>query len=174
MENRGESLLQNQKSTAEYFAKLPSEDRETIKTLASKYKETLQKRGATGSLVAVGGSLDRPFPRKDIDLLMLVKQVQDFPQSGTEIEIALRDFNENFRPIVETVAGQQDGFVIVEVIEPAVDEEYQNSNLLKHDGAISVRKVNGTPIDFIRNSATNDLAEFAKDSKRPWVLLSAA
>lgn len=171
-ESNGETLLPHQSLTSEYLTRLTPNDRENVSDIALRFTKTLQKLGLKGDLLAVGGSINKPLPRKDIDLLILVKRRKTDVIAETGIEKAMRDFNGSFKPIVEAIAPKEEGFETIEIIEPAIDEEYQNPNLLKHDGAISVRRNGSTPLDFIRSSSSQELAEFAKGSKRLWVLLS--
>ena len=175
IEGSAAELLPNQKSTTEYLAKLPPVDTINITEIASRYRDALVAKGAKGSLIAVGGSVDKQFPRKDIDILMLFdSEKADSQTAETGIERATRDFNATFKPLVSAIAPQEEGFTVIEEIEPAVDEEYQNPNLLKHDGTIAVKKGGGTPIEFIRNSSAGNIQGFAENSRRPWVLLSTA
>jgi hypothetical protein len=172
-EESTETLLPNQVSTLEYLTKLSLQDRANLDSIRSRYRKILEERGQRGNLIVVGGSIDKPLPRKDIDVLVITEKLTSVSdENKTGIEKAKYDFDTNFKPIIEVVAPEEDGFKTQSVFEPAVDEEYQNPNLLKHDGTILVTKDRSTPIEFIRNSQNSDLKAFAGNAKRSWVLLS--
>ena len=89
----------------------------------------MEEEGRKGALVAVGGTLDKdkPLPRKDIDVLMVLQpHPQDVQKDGsTELEYALKDF-QTFQHLVEKILDQNPSLHIKEMIEPAMDEEFDS------------------------------------------------
>ena len=121
---------------ATYIESLSEHDRESLGILATAFLEYLDKKGIAGALVIVGGSVNpetRGSSRKDIDIVPLVKGVDDF---------------EGFKNMVDFIRLTA-GFEEKKVIEPIMDEEFNSPAILRHDGAIALGYGNSTPMEFI-------------------------
>jgi len=119
-----------------YIESLSEHDKESLGVLATAFLEYLDKEGMTGALIVVGGSVNpvtRGSLRKDIDVIPLVKGIDDF---------------KGFRNMVDFIRLTA-GFREEKIIEPIIDEEFNNPAILRHDGAITLGYGDSTPMEFI-------------------------
>lgn len=169
-------LLKNQMPSTEYLARLSEEDQSNLMTVNDKYKKWMMQNKKKGCLIAVGGTLKKPLPRKDIDILVLTEPDKDqqIPKFSTIIENSISDFNENLKPLVGFFTQNTDAFRVKEIVDPTIDEEFENPNILRRDGSICIEPKNGTLLEFIRYPEQQQLKDFAERSDRNWVLLATA
>lgn len=162
-------------SQEEYFTRLPEVDRDNLKTVNSLFKTIATEEGLEGGLVAVGGSITKPFPRKDIDIKVVFEGQNYDPKNKlqTYYDYSLKDYR-NLETVVRKMAEKDQTIKIVEEIEPVVDEEYGNPNILRHDGGITIQRGNGTKIELIRDPRKGAIDEMFSGDRLPWVLLTAA
>jgi len=156
-----------------YLARLPTEDQENLRSIAKNFPRVLNKNGRKGVLKVVGGTIDQPLPRKDIDLTFQMDPNDNDPKRDdfmTYLEYAQSRFK-IFKEIVEEIAGDHTLFSISleDVIEPGIDEEFQSTSILKTDGSITIKPKKGTPIEIIRKPENSDRIE-----TRPYIVLKAA
>ena len=58
------------------FEKLTQEDRVNLEEIAAAFNTTAEKKGLRGALIVVGGILEKPLPRKDIDVRVILETGQ--------------------------------------------------------------------------------------------------
>ena len=156
-----------------YLVRLSKEDQKNLRLIAKDFLQVLNKKGRKGVLKVVGGTIDQPLPRKDIDLTLQMESNDDDPKRDdftTYLEYAQSRFK-IFKEIVEEIAGKNTSLSINEedVIEPTIDEEFQSASILKTDGSITIKPRKGTPIEVIRKPEDSDQME-----TRTYIVLKAA
>ena len=161
--------IERQVDRQDYFERLPEIDRKNIRAIVSTFDEVLREKERRGILKAVGGTIDKPHPRKDIDItLRLVeeeadKNIDDFPDY---LEYSRARYT-IFQDIIREVVSRNQNLEIEEEIEPTIDEEHDNPSILKNDGTIKIRTKAGTLIEVIRIPETAEAGE-----TKPYVLLT--
>lgn len=148
----------------------PRQDVENLDKLYTFFEELSKQKNLGISLMIVGGSLTKPFPRKDIDILAFFEKDKDFP----EIDFDSRHFEyskavfQRFRNLVDEIRKQND--VEMEYRQPALDEEFAGSDILKHDGSIIVKFKRGTPIELVPRMESKNVVERPVNA-RPFAVL---
>lgn len=136
-----------------YLSRLSETDRNNLLEIGKQFKQVMENEGRKGAIIAVGGSLNKPLPRKDIDVLLVLQpSPTDVVQgNSTELDFALNDF-QTFKHIIEEILTLNPSLQIKEIIEPTMDEEFNSPSILKTDGSITViNKIqNAMPVEFIR------------------------
>ncbi len=142
---------------AKFTAAGETENKSNIENLIQRFRFLVQEQGRTGMLHAVGGTVNKPLPRKDIDVLVTLNAKDDIPQIPTEdlYEKAERKFN-SFQAFINDMVINS-GFEIEKVTPPAPDNDYPN--VPKNDGSITIKKGAGVPIELIVNPEENILTE---------------
>lgn len=154
------------------FSRLNPEDIENLKNVSDKLERILREEAMEGSLLVVGGAIDKPMPRKDIDLAVYIKPNWKKGNVMTELEkaqksyIALKSIAED---IVKAIPGMQMG----EQIEPALMEDgsQESHNKLKTQGSVQLRPEKGIPLELINYHQDPTISQ-AGIPTRPYVLLS--
>lgn len=160
-----------------YLSKLPEVDKVNLKSLAKNFPEVMKKLEISGSLVIVGGSINKFWPRKDIDIVFFRdKSPNDIPRRDlTELKYAEADYKV-FKATIEQLIANIDHLEIDEnnSIEPFMDEEFGNENILRHDGGIAVKNSTGkgTPLEFIRMSKRGGYHDGLIQEGLPFVVLA--
>ncbi|MDO8576830.1 MAG: hypothetical protein Q7R82_00655 [Candidatus Daviesbacteria bacterium] len=156
-----------------FLSRLPQKDQANLRNISERFKQTMEAEGRKGALVVVGGALNKPLPRKDIDILIVLQpHPQDVQKNNsTELAYAQEDFK-TFQHIVEKMS-DQDPALQITAIEPAMDEEFESPHILKSDGSIVVtsNEEGITPIEFIRMREHGNYQEIAAKGGRPFVTL---
>jgi hypothetical protein len=125
---------------------IPEDEKGNIERLFSALKRAGQESGCDIETEVVGGTLNKPWPRKDIDVTVKTgKKVK----GETELERAKDGFKTLSR-IVKKATKIDKYFTVSKVIEPAMDEEFDSPDILKFDGVIQVEPKIGTRIELIR------------------------
>lgn len=158
-----------------YLSRLSKADQDNLRQLTAIFNETLAEQRLQGCLVAVGGTITKPLPRRDIDLLILLQKQPGDPDPKnfpTTYDYATADF-QAFRKIIQSIAERDPKLEIAAVIEPAIDEEFGNPDILKHNGSIIVIHKTGqaTPFEFVRIEPQDSYKTFLAKEKRPYVVL---
>lgn len=157
-----------------YLSRLPLNDQINLQNIGQGFRKVLEEERRHGVIAAVGGSINKPLPRKDIDLLIVLQPHIDDAQKGTstELDFAIRDF-QIFKHIVEKVCTQNPSLQIQEIIEPTMDEEFNSPSILKTDGSITVANKNNDsmPIELVRSRKRGSYQEVAAQVDRPFVIL---
>lgn len=157
-----------------YLSRLSPQDRANLKNVGLLFNEIMQEEARKGSLVIVGGTLDKPLPRKDVDVLMVLQpHPTDVQKDGsTELDWALKDF-QTFQHLIEKILDKNPSLQIKEIFEPAIDEEFDSPHILKTDGSMVVEsKEEGImPVEFIRMRKRGDPQQVAIQDNRPFVIL---
>lgn len=160
-----------------YLSKLPEVDKVNLKSLAKNFPEVMKKQKISGSLVTVGGSINKDWPRKDTDIVFFRdKSPNDIPKGNlTEYKYALADF-EVFKSIIKSIITDTTNLQIDEnnSIEPLIDEEFGSESILRHDGGIVVKNNygEGTPFEFIRMSKREGYRDGLIHEGLPFVVLA--
>lgn len=160
-----------------FLAHISEIDRANLLKLGSSFTKVLQQKGRRGALVVVGGILTKPLPRRDIDILLILDRApNDLGRDNfsNQLEYAKADFV-IFRDIANKIAFQSPNFVVGNEIEPFVDPEYNNPNILNHDGSTTLIYTNkqGTPIELIRMDKRGSLKEVLAKDSRPYLVLTS-
>src|SRR3989344_1496325 len=163
--------IEHQVHLPNYLESLSKIDQDNLRAITAGFEEVLRRKGLNGVLKAVGGTIDKPLPRKDIDLtLRLVEQETD--QKAEDfldyLEYSKARFN-ILRDLVEEIVARKPELGIEEIIEPTINEEFESPSILKNDGTIKIKPKRGTPIEIIRIPETSETVE-----RRPFVLLTEA
>lgn len=135
----------------DYFRRLSEVDSSNLVKIRHLFKQTMKESGLGGALFAVGGTLTKSFPRKDIDVIVVLEPDTHDPDPKTfssHYRFALADFSV-FRKIITEMISKDPQFKIRETIEPAIDEEFDSEEILKHEGSLTM-ETGGIPIEFIR------------------------
>lgn len=160
----------------QYLARLSDLDRTNMIRIAELFTAAGKKLGREGLLLVVGGTINKPLPRKDIDLVAVLQKNTDDPKRedyGTYYDFALAEFR-NFQQLLETMVSQDSKFKIGEVQEPVIDEEYQSPSILKNDGSITITdSTGGTKMEFIRREMKNSIRDSLSEETRPFVVLAS-
>lgn len=170
-----EEIQPKQLDKETFLARLSEADRSRFLALDNSLQEVLRQEQREGILVGVGGLLTKPLPRPDGDLLLILGPTpndlkrKNFPN---ELQYALADY-EIFEGIVKKAVADKEQFVIGEEIKPYPDPEYDNPNILAHDGSIKIidPRQQGTPIEIIRIAQRGTYKEVMSGEKRPFVVL---
>lgn len=156
----------------EVFSKLPEDERKSLLILRDLYPKALEQLDIQeGGLAIVGGVIDKPWPRKDIDFIDL-SQVRTNGPFRNRLEEARAQF-ETTKKITEIMSKIDPKFKIEEVIEPSMMEDLQNPNILKHDGKVVVRiGESQTAMNFMRGPNTGNVTEALASRQRPYSILT--
>lgn len=161
--------IEVQKET--YLSRLSARDRQNLETVEDSFRAFLGVKGMKGALVAVGGSINKPLPRKDIDLAILIA---DHPEPDgkrlTPYKRALRG-HQQVLDFVSSVQKEHPDFKIVDEIPPLIDEEFESESILRHDGSVKVQFAEGTPLEFMRQDFNNGVGNIGQRGK-PHVVLA--
>lgn len=142
----------NQVNIETYFARLPEIDKQNLQNIMIAFETVMRERGKRGVLKAVGGTIDKPLPRKDIDLTLRLAEGDSDPKRDDfpdYLQYSLANYN-IILDIVREIVARNGNLEIGEEIEPAIDEEYQSPSILKNAGSIKINPREGTPIEIIR------------------------
>lgn len=154
----------------EYLSRLSASDRQNLETIEVSFRTFLGEKGAKGALVAVGGSIDKPLPRKDIDLVILIADPPEPKEERlTPYQKALRGHGQVL-DFVSSVQAKHPDFKIVKGIPPLINEEFGSESILRHDGSIETHFAEGTPLEFMRRDFNNGVSGIGQKGK-PHVVL---
>lgn len=157
----------------EYLARLPDVDRKNILRIGELFEKAMKEIGREGALLAVGGTLTKPLPRKDIDILVVLEPGSSDPEQSKEATLyrrALAEFR-ILRGVIRTITREDPRFTIKKTIRPEIDELYGTESILKHDGSITVQPKAGVPIEFMR-SPIRGVAEVIRQRQEPYVTIA--
>lgn len=163
----------------EYLAKLPSFDQVNVRRITELFGELLREEARGGYLLAVGGTLTKPLPRPDIDLVAILQDKpsdpkQDDYEDGGDFTAANFKILEN---LVNRLVKKNPSFQISQIKEPR--KKMWVGNVQKvfqygHDGSIIVtNREGGAPIEFMRRTPKDSYKEFASQERWPYVLLAS-
>ena len=156
----------------DFMTRLTEPDRSNITRLISTFKKTMGERRQKGGVMAVGGIIEKPPPRKDIDLRVVVETGRTREDHNSQYELAMDKFRA-LQDIASQIILEDQDMKITDVLEPTIDEEFQSSAILKHEGTIKIEKDGTTPIELL-NSLASTFEEEAKIQVRPFVILAKA
>ena len=165
-----------------YLSRLGELDRKNLERVTQLFEEVIRESGENAALLAVGGSLIKPMPRPDIDLIVVFDENPSAPKKEdfqNNHLFSLEDFK-ILQQVVEGIVNKDPEFELINSHEPEIDWEYGNPNILRHDGSIllSSSKGTGTPFEFIRMPNRGNfkqlMTENSPSRQRPYVLLADA
>lgn len=125
---------------------IPENEKSNIERFFRALKKAGQESGYDVETEVVGGTLSKPWPRKDIDVIV---KTGKRGEGITELERAKDEFG-TLSDLVKMAVKIDIGFKIDEEIEPAMDEEFGSPGILKFNGVIRVKPEKGTLIELIR------------------------
>lgn len=118
-----------------------------LRTLLDKAASDLQHKIKTS---VVGGTISKPWPRKDIDLLCSILDLQNIQVKGSRQERATESLG-ILEQILRKAIGDDEEFKIQEIVKPFPVGEFRNPNILEHYGTIVVQPINGSLIELIND-----------------------
>ncbi|MBI2031124.1 MAG: hypothetical protein HYT08_00770 [Candidatus Levybacteria bacterium] len=153
----------------EFLHTLKPEDRDNISQLIKGFEAAMTDRDLNGALMVVGGIMNKLQPRKDIDILLIRQRREKDPQKlpfETQLDWATMDFR-RFSNIVTSITVSAN-LRISSRIEPSIDEEFENPNILKSDGTITLisNSGRGLPMELIRDTTGNVEQQISKQKGR--------
>lgn len=163
-------------SKTEYLARLSEVDRQNIEKIVELFPQVMSEQGRAGSLLAVGGTISKPLPRKDIDLIILMQKNPDGPKKDDYPDY-YQYFVAKFRifqKVLEGIVAKAPSLQITAVLDPQIDGVFQSPGILHFDGSVKMTnsKTGGTPLEFLRE----DLDQFPHtrglQKGKPFVILS--
>lgn len=159
-----------------YLSKIPEADKNHLESLANNFRELMKEQGRSGSLVIVGGSITKPWPRKDIDILLLRNQSPlDIPRGNRTIyKYTLAEYEE-LKNIIEKITTNTDLKIDNEhSVEPLIDEEFGSETILRHNGNIVIKSDTnkGIPIEFVNLSKRGSYHDDLIEEGKPFVVLA--
>lgn len=159
----------------QYLARLPDIDQSNLRSLIQIFEEVCQETQRGMSLVAVGGTISKPMPRHDIDLLIIFQKLPsdlDSRQYSNYFEF----YKVRFKTLEDFIRGavtKDSKFQVTDIIYPALDEEYQSPSILKHGGSMTlINQDGGMPLEFIHMTDLGSPQEVMANEKRPFVILT--
>ena len=155
----------------DYLARLPEADHKNLRSLTESISNVLRERNRRGSIKAVGGTIDKPLPRKDLDITFRLEEEEGdakLDEHPNYLEYSKVRF-QILREIVEEAAKRNQNLSIEEITEPIIDEEHQSLSILKNDGSIKIKPKEGMIIEIIRKPEIASPVE-----KGPYVALKPA
>lgn len=170
-----ETTLQGQTkevNKSDLFSKLSEIDRRNMENLTSEFLTVAKEMGISGNLLVVGGIIDKPLPRKDIDMLAIFEgeglpKQEDF---SDYYSFSLKDF-ELLETVLRKITEKNPNFSIGEILKPSIDEEFQSPSILKFGGSVKINVKEGTMFEFIRESGRGLKSVTASIQDRPFVIL---
>ncbi len=160
-------------SKEEFFAHLSNVDKDNVQTFASLLGKFMRKKGKHGALIVVGGILTKPQPRKDIDIRIVIEpdndehKIESFPNLYNQ---AIENY-QTAMSLVSEVITTNSSLTLAGSIMPAIDEEFQNQNILKHEGSIKLSVDKGTPIELLLTPGLG-VDKTIIDQKAPYCLIT--
>lgn len=125
---------------------IPEDEKGNINRLFSVLRRAGQESGYDIETEIVGGVLNKSWPRKDIDITVKTGKKGE---GKTELDRAKDEFK-TLSGIAKKVTEIDKYFSVSNVIEPAMDEEFDSPDILKFDGVIQIQPKKGTRIELIR------------------------
>ena len=164
---------------AEYLAKLPDVDRQNVERITELFSQVMAEKGRSGLLLAVGGTITKPLPRKDIDLAIAFERKPGDPAregSPTVPAFSTAEFR-IFQDIINTILEKDPNVGVTKIIEPFMDNHFRDPKILAHDGDVVIvnKDKGGVPIEFSREYVYNkavSMREIIARRTKPFVVLS--
>ncbi|OGG35541.1 hypothetical protein A2363_03375 [Candidatus Gottesmanbacteria bacterium RIFOXYB1_FULL_47_11] len=147
-----------------FYEKLSGIDKQNVQELVHQFGVSATALDLHGAVIGIGGTLTKPAPRKDADLIVLL-----YDSLGRQYHDAVKVFS-RFQELVTKAVQLGSGLAIEEINPPKRDHMYEEHGLTLDDGHILVRPKNGIIIDLIPVHAT-DLAEFRKKEYEQYSVL---
>lgn len=130
---------------------IPELERQNLKELINRLEESAERQRYKINTEIVGGAVQKEWPRKDIDLVCKTSgPMLEGPQNSTSLSRA-----KFFLGVLEDIvrgAVSSSQFEIVEVKKPYEDREFNDMNILAHDGSIVIKPGTGTQIELINGN----------------------
>jgi len=128
--------------------RIPEDEKGNIVRLVGALKKAGLELGYDIETEVVGGALNKPWPRKDIDITVKTGKKG---KGETALDRANDEFN-TLSEIAKKATEIDEHFSISTAIKPAMDEEFDSPNILKFDGLIRIKPKMGTQIELIRKN----------------------
>ncbi len=156
----------------DFMSRLTEPDRMNISSLISAFEKKMRERQQKGGMMAIGGIMEKPLPRKDIDIRVVLETGRARGDYDSQQELAMDKFRA-LQDIVSQILLENHDMRITDVLEPTIDEEFQNPAILKHEGTIKIEKDGTTPIELL-NTTGSTFEEEVKRQRRPFAILARA
>lgn len=165
-----EEILQTEPGVPkeEFLSTLSPEDKENLTNLSEGFMKTMESFNRRGALIVVGGIMNKPHPRKDIDIVLIIEKKEgDLTKDPKETQLDFANKNwHNFKNLVSRMLLVTQDLKILSEIPPTIDEEFDNPNILKNDGSITLGGDQGLPIELIRDPKGNTQERIASQANR--------
>jgi|GEM_PF-3636841 len=126
---------------------IPDTEKENVQNLKQYLEIAAKGFGHNVNINVVGGAVTKEWPRKDIDLTLSILDLKN-KLKGNALDKAEYSFLE-MEKIVREVIESKSGYRIIETIKPYLDHEYEDPEIVAHNGSIVVSPRTGTPIEII-------------------------
>jgi hypothetical protein len=125
---------------------IPDLEKQNIKVLVDLLQNEAEHLRHKIQTEVVGGVITKEWPRKDIDLTFKILDIKGKLQ-GTAMERTKKSFSEMEKIVHGAV---RDGtYKIIKTTNPYLDHEFENPEIVAHDGSIVVMPLDGTLIEII-------------------------
>ena len=125
---------------------IPEDEKNNLRKFLRVLKNAGNESGYDVETEVVGGAVNKPWPRKDIDVTV---KTGKRGKGETELDRA-RDEFETLSKIAKKAIEIDGDFSIDKVIEPAMDEEFGSPDIMKFDGVVQILPKKGARIELIR------------------------
>ena len=174
-ESREQKLVQTEQKPQTYevgrevfLAKLTEQDRRNLEAAATIFTDISKEEGLHGGMLIIGGVMEKPFPRKDIDIRVVIETGKTRDDHDTYLDYAKDKFG-HLKKISNRI-NQEIGTQTVEVLDPGLDEEFQSPSILKHEGTIKISRQGTTPIELL-NAIDGNMDGIIARERRPFCVL---
>ncbi|HVZ11955.1 MAG TPA: hypothetical protein VG965_02905 [Patescibacteria group bacterium] len=135
------------------YSTLAAADRQNLDLLVDAFEDISENDEVEGGMFVVGGILNKPHPRKDIDIVVY-RGFPDAPATQTPLieKSQLTLANEKFaglRLFANEFVKRNPDFKIGNIIEPFEDENFDNPNILRNTGSIEITREGSTTLQLV-------------------------
>lgn len=128
---------------------IPDIEKNNLRELFSLLNRYATDTNQTFDIKVVGGVIKKEWPRKDIDVIFSNKDIENTPIQYYEKVVG--SYKSLEKAIDEAVL-PSGRYTLGDKMFPAIDEEFGDPNILKHNGSVVVVPAHGTKIEIINNA----------------------
>ena len=127
---------------------IPDIEKQNIKELTGLLEKAAHELKYDIETQLIGGVIKKEWPRKDIDLLVDIRNVLPYKKKSEQVE---GKFNILKTIVTKALAGNSK-FKIGISISPYPDPQLDDSEILAHNGSVMIKPSEGTLIELVNNS----------------------
>ena len=150
--------------------RLTETDKNNLVDIKGNFERLLKEDNLTGALAVVGGVLEKPMPRRDIDIALYVSSSSKIENLLTELAKAQRGFI-TLRSIAQDLTSAIPETTIHEILEPTLEDGSDSKARLKNQGSITIARNRCTPVQLINTYGSQSLEPRLMAGK-PYAILS--